>query len=379
MSNILFYSLDASPIFDVSIKDPIGGAEMRAFNFAKFLVKEGNKVNFIVKRLSGISLEKEGVKAYPVNYFKSKKSFFLKVREKIFYRFFCKSDVPYEVFLKNSEFFFIKPFYVCSFGITGNAYNAYKLSNYINSRFILFIASDEELNFDLSKENTKLDTSYLLAKELTGHAHKIFVQNLNQKAKIRKVFDVNAELLLNPIDLNPKFPISQEYILWVGKSSSYKNPDLFIELASCFPHIKFLMICNKTEESLYTKIMTHLPTNCILIEHVNADNIESYFSASKLFVNTSDFEGFPNTFLQAAKYGKPIISFKVNPNEFITRFACGVVCNGDKAMLVNALHDLLTDAQSYEIKARNSLAAVKQHGLEEVGKILARSLAEKVI
>ena len=41
MQKILFYSLDAAPLFDESIKTAIGGAEIRMFNFAKYLACNG--------------------------------------------------------------------------------------------------------------------------------------------------------------------------------------------------------------------------------------------------------------------------------------------------------------------------------------------------
>jgi glycosyltransferase involved in cell wall biosynthesis len=130
------------------------------------------------------------------------------------------------------------------------------------------------------------------------------------------------------------------------------------------------MICNKADSDLYEEVNKNLPQNCRLLEHVSADEIELCFNNCKLFINTSEFEGFPNTFLQAAKYGKPIISYKVNPNNFITENNCGTFCNGKTEEVISALTELLNDDKVYALKSQNALLSVKKHDIEKVGKSL---------
>ena len=40
---------------------------------------------------------------------------------------------------------------------------------------------------------------------------------------------------------------------------------------------------------------------------------------SKILINTSSFEGFPNTFVQAWANGVPVISLKVDPDNIIKK------------------------------------------------------------
>ncbi len=376
MQKILFYSLDAAPLFDESIKTPIGGAEIRAFNFAKYLARNTYQVYIIVAELTNKKIIKENVTIKPVNYFSKKQSFLSRIQLKLLYLLKYRSKVMYRDFLKYSEFFLIKPRYICLFGITGNTYNAAKISKQVNSELVLFIASDEEINFqNTSSDKTKLSTSFNEVQDFLKIPRIIFVQNNYQKKMLADLFKIDAHLLLNPIDLNAKLSgVFTDYILWVGKSSSYKNPKLFKTLAGHFKNQNFLMICNKADLVLFEEIKKDLSANCLLIEHIAPEEIESYFHKCKIFINTSDFEGFPNTFLQASKYGKPIISYNVNPNNFITENNCGTFCHGNDEELIHAVDELLQNTELYNLKSQNALLNVEKHDIEKVGKVLTEAL-----
>jgi hypothetical protein len=57
--------------------------------------------------------------------------------------------------------------------------------------------------------------------------------------------------------------------------------------------------------------------------------MQRWFDEATVFVNTSDYEGFPNTFVQAATGGCGILSLRVNPDGFLDRFGCGASAGGD--------------------------------------------------
>jgi glycosyltransferase involved in cell wall biosynthesis len=58
------------------------------------------------------------------------------------------------------------------------------------------------------------------------------------------------------------------------------------------------------------------------------------FSQAKLFVNTSTFEGFPNTFVQAALHCVPILSWRVNPDSVLTTHRIGACADSSFERLV---------------------------------------------
>ena len=85
------------------------------------------------------------------------------------------------------------------------------------------------------------------------------------------------------------------------------------------------------------------------------------FSHARLFLSTSDTEGFPNTYLQAWMAGAPVIAF-FDPDGIIEREGLGIVV-GSVDEAVQAIENLLGDAERWrEMSERANAYAVAHHG-----------------
>jgi glycosyltransferase involved in cell wall biosynthesis len=125
----------------------------------------------------------------------------------------------------------------------------------------------------------------------------------------------------------------------------WKRPEMFLALAERFPGEKFVMVapgCGDRAAAPVVARAKRMP-NLTLIERVPFREVQDLFDGATLFVNTSEQEGFPNTFLHAGLGATPIVSLAVDPDGFIARHGCGIVCNGSPGQMERAVARLLAD------------------------------------
>jgi glycosyltransferase involved in cell wall biosynthesis len=174
----------------------------------------------------------------------------------------------------------------------------------------------------------------------------------------------------------------KDAILWVASCKTVKQPWLFCELASNFPHESFIMIMPPSDGTLMTSICQRvgLMQNLELIaEQVSYDNLAQYFASAKLFVNTSLTESWPNTFLEAGYAGVPLLSYLVNSDGTIDRHAIGICAEGSMHAMIEALATLLEDTTLLAEYGENHRKLVDEY--HTVDKVMEqwRAILSKVI
>ncbi|HOQ05712.1 MAG TPA: glycosyltransferase family 4 protein [Anaerohalosphaeraceae bacterium] len=191
----------------------------------------------------------------------------------------------------------------------------------------------------------------------------VFIQNHQDQEQLRRA--AGAESIVMPNGQRLTEPAGQEktFILWVGRSAKVKHPERFVELARRFPQESFVMVCRPaTGDMEYEALRRQAESTPNLRFYPDVDFFElgRFFAAAKVFVNTSDAEGFPNTFIQAAAGGTAILSWRVNPDDFLTKYQCGLACGGAMERLVKGLEFLL-ERQRYSEIGQNGLRYVREH------------------
>ncbi|HEX7686154.1 MAG TPA: glycosyltransferase family 4 protein [Burkholderiaceae bacterium] len=147
-------------------------------------------------------------------------------------------------------------------------------------------------------------------------AHEILVQNQAQRDALARNFGRRGRLVQNGYDERGTQPASFEgHVLWVATIKPLKRPDLFIELARRLPGRRCVMVGGAglaPDAQRFLESVQHSAAgvaNLELTGHVPFDQVGRWFDGAALVINTSDYEGLPNTFMQAWIRGTPTLSF----------------------------------------------------------------------
>lgn len=199
-------------------------------------------------------------------------------------------------------------------------------------------------------------------------ASAVIVQNDSDRDGLLSNAKINSKVIPNGQRLPEQMTVQKKSILWVGRSAHVKRPELFLELAKRLD-APFTMICQKaTGDNNYQDLVAKAKQieNLTFIEQVPFDEIDTFFRDAKILVNTSDSEGFPNTFIQAAKHATPIISLNVNPDNFLEKHNCGIHAKGDINKMTESLASLLEDDRLLELGQNARRYVCNYHDIEQI-------------
>ena len=224
------------------------------------------------------------------------------------------------------------------------------------------------------------DGSYLKKHPLLGRffirslkkADAVITQNESDTESLLKLFGIASTTIPNAHRIPESTGIERKSILWIGRSIGFKHPERFLKLAKSFPKERFIMICQRaTGDTQYDELIAAATNieNLEFLERVPFGKVDGYFEQAKVFVNTSDSEGFPNTFIQACKTATAILSFGVNPDNFIDKHHCGLTCDFSREKMTESLKAMLQDEEAIKF-GRNGRSYVE--ATHDIVKIIER-------
>jgi len=250
----------------------------------------------------------------------------------------------------------------------------------LRRRFVYIVASSADLAHPYGQVQGPLRWLYPLGVRL---ADAVVCRTREQQTLLQTRSRRDGVLIRTGHPLVPPVEDTKTTILWVGRVDPLKQPEMFLALAERLEKERCVMVAmrNEAHDGLLKTIRewaTELP-NLVLHEDVPWQEMTRFFRDAKLAVNTSTYEGFPNTFAQAAMHGTPILSWRVDPDGVLHRHRIGICAGGSFDRLVEAAVRLCQSREELaEYGARALRYATEHHDLNrsvEEFKTLAKSLA----
>lgn len=234
-------------------------------------------------------------------------------------------------------------------------------------KYIKWIVSDSNLLFE------RFRSGHPVVRKITASldilfADKIIVQNLFQKELLEKKFKRKDSVLIkNPVIIpssTEEIQTNKSSILWVGSIKPVKQPELFLQIARALPKLRFVMIGgeNKGRKDIYEMIEKEARTipNLDFVGFVPYHKIQQYYKNAAIFVNTSQVEGFPNTFLESWVSGTPVVSLNVDPDEVICMYKLGFHSKTIEQLILD-VQMLFSNEDLRKVMAMNAKKYIEQH------------------
>ncbi|MDY6948154.1 MAG: glycosyltransferase family 4 protein [Pseudomonadota bacterium] len=202
------------------------------------------------------------------------------------------------------------------------------------------------------------------------HADLIVAQSEQQRTLLQQNYGLKSEVLDMAVEM-PSGPQPDKDIdvLWVSNLRPVKRPEIVLELARRLPNLRFTLAGGALPgaDDYYRSVREAAGSvaNITFPGAVPYTEVGTLFSRAKLFLNTSQIEGFPNTFLQAWVRGVPVVAF-FDPDSLIKQRQLGHTAT-DLEDMVSAIQRLLgDDAERQRIGERARAYAIAQFGAQHI-------------
>ncbi len=164
-------------------------------------------------------------------------------------------------------------------------------------------------------------------------------------------------------------PVGKWRVVWIANIKKIKQPEVFINMCSQFQNrteLEFVMIGRLPDSKRYQNEIRALLDSTSNIEFLGPLSLEKAnieLSRSHVLVNTSEYEGMSNTFIQAWMRSVPVVTLTADPDNIIRDQCLGISCKNQCETLVQTISELPVNDKSFVemgVRARNY--AVSAHG-----------------
>jgi len=214
----------------------------------------------------------------------------------------------------------------------------------------------------------------------------VLAQSVRQAAALKANYGLDSTLATMLVEAPQRILAFEERdvdVLWVNNLRPFKRPELALALARRLPQLAFHMIGGPQagHEALYADIAEQASQVPNLHFHgrVPYHDVNAFYERARVFVNTSEVEGFPNSYAQAWRRGAPVVAF-FDPDAVIARRGLGQAVESLDEMAAAVLSLARTPGAWVPASARSLDHMMEHHGedlvLTPYLQALAPALAE---
>jgi glycosyltransferase involved in cell wall biosynthesis len=224
------------------------------------------------------------------------------------------------------------------------------------------------------------------------HASLILAQTEYQRARLAAAFpQAPVQVLLNfhPVapDCDRNGAVVKQ-VVWIANLKPLKNPGAFVRLARRLANrldVRFVICGDVDQPGPWLKTTLEEIAATPNLEYRGAlrqSEVNVLLEQSDLLVNTSDHEGFSNTFIQAWMRRVPVVSLHVDPDRLLSRGGLGVVAGTEEALASHVAALLDDPDRCAAIGARARQYALEHHAesnIETLAGLLDLAPARKLV
>lgn len=223
------------------------------------------------------------------------------------------------------------------------------IADRLNIPFIYRVAND--MDTDNRYKNRLLKYEQTAYQYGLKRAKAVLCQNRYQYESLKTKFPAKTLYILhNPFFTSDNIPVifrkDRKYIAWLGVFQKQKNLPLLCDIAQKMPETEFKIagMPGKNMDDDTREALTNLEilSNVEFTGYLSRNQVFSFLSKAMALLNTSHYEGFSNTFLEAFSAGTPVIAQRTtDPDNIIAENGLGlsITNHTDFPKLIKSLYD----------------------------------------
>ena len=246
----------------------------------------------------------------------------------------------------------------------------------LNTKLVFHIAHDRDVSISsrLPFHRFYLYPEKVLMQYGIRRADSIIAQTNYQDELLQSNYKLQATAIIPNGHPVPRDCIKSEHIirvLWVANMKPIKQPEIFIKLVRALsgsPNVSFIMI-GRTK-GYQDLVIDATECGIDVLGEISNEEVNELLEKSHILINTSQQEGFSNTFIQAWLRRVPVVSLHVDPDGILNNKELGF-CSGNFNQLVKDTKQLIADKSLRENKgARAREYAIAHHSLDNLKKTM---------